>query len=70
MRVDQQRCPDAWVLGSETLLSRMVDNMVENAVKHNERGVGCRYKPPLTVQLYAWSSRTVERCFNLKTSAS
>jgi signal transduction histidine kinase len=38
LRVDQQRCPDAWVLGSETLLSRMVENMVENAVKHNELG--------------------------------
>ncbi|MGD0811359.1 MAG: HAMP domain-containing sensor histidine kinase [Acidimicrobiales bacterium] len=38
LRVDQQRCPDAWALGSETLLSRMVDNMVENAVKHNEQG--------------------------------
>jgi signal transduction histidine kinase len=36
LRVDQQRCPDAWVLGSEILLSRMVENMVENAVKHNE----------------------------------
>jgi signal transduction histidine kinase len=38
LRVDQQRCPDAWVLGSEILLSRMVENMVENAVKHNEPG--------------------------------
>jgi signal transduction histidine kinase len=38
LRVDQERCPDAWVLGSETLLSRMVDNMIENAVNHNERG--------------------------------
>jgi signal transduction histidine kinase len=38
LRVDQGRCADAWVLGSETLLSRMVENMVENAVKHNERG--------------------------------
>ena len=38
LQVDQERCPEAWVLGSETLLSRMVDNMVENAVKHNERG--------------------------------
>jgi len=38
LRVDQERCPDACALGSETLLSRMVDNMVENAVKHNERG--------------------------------
>jgi signal transduction histidine kinase len=38
LRVDQERCPDACALGSKTLLSRMVDNMVENAVKHNERG--------------------------------
>jgi signal transduction histidine kinase len=38
LRVDQQRCLDAWVLGSEILLSRMVENMVENAVEHNEPG--------------------------------
>jgi signal transduction histidine kinase len=38
LRVDQELCPDAWVLGSETLLSRMVENVVENSVKHNERG--------------------------------
>ncbi len=38
LRVGRQPCPDAWVRGNETLLSRMVDNMVDNAVKHNERG--------------------------------
>jgi hypothetical protein len=38
LRVDQERCPEAWAVGSETLLFRMVDNMVDNAVKHNERG--------------------------------
>jgi hypothetical protein len=38
LRVDQGRCPDAWALGSKVLLSRMVGNMVENAVKHNEQG--------------------------------
>ena len=27
-----------WVTGSETLLSRMVENVIDNAVKHNEQG--------------------------------
>jgi hypothetical protein len=47
LRVDQTRCPDAWALGSETLLSRMVDNMVDNAVKHNERGGWVQVKTAL-----------------------
>ena len=70
LRIDQERCPDACVRGSETLLSRMVDNMVENGVKHNERGgwLGC--KPPSTVRLCASSLRTVVRSFNLKTSSN
>jgi signal transduction histidine kinase len=36
--IDQQGCPDAAVTGSETLLSRMVENVIDNAVKHNEQG--------------------------------
>jgi signal transduction histidine kinase len=38
LRVGRQPCSDASVRGNETLLSRMVDNMVDNAVKHNEQG--------------------------------
>jgi signal transduction histidine kinase len=30
--------PDAWVTGSETLLSRMVENVIDNAVGHNQPG--------------------------------
>ncbi len=30
--------PDAWVTGSETLLSRVVENVIDNAVGHNQPG--------------------------------
>ena len=36
--VQQERFPQALVRGSETLLSRMVGNVVDNAVKHNQQG--------------------------------
>ena len=32
------RRPDAWVTGSETLLSRMVENVIDNAIGHNQPG--------------------------------
>jgi signal transduction histidine kinase len=38
LRLDQARCPGAWVTGSATLLSRMVGNVIDNAVRHNEPG--------------------------------
>jgi signal transduction histidine kinase len=38
LTVERARCPQAWVRGSSTLLSRMVDNVIGNAVKHNEPG--------------------------------
>ena len=38
LEVDQQQHPDAWVTGSETLLSRMVENVIDNAVGHNQPG--------------------------------
>ena len=38
LRVDQKRCAHAWAQGSETLLTRMVENVIDNAVKHNEHG--------------------------------
>ncbi len=34
----QQQRPDAWVTGSATLLSRMVENVIDNAVGHNQPG--------------------------------
>ncbi len=36
--VRHQECPGAWVTGSETLLARMVGNVVDNAIIHNEPG--------------------------------
>jgi signal transduction histidine kinase len=36
--VEQQQCTDAWVTGSQTLLLRMVENVVDNAVSHNQAG--------------------------------
>jgi signal transduction histidine kinase len=36
--VEQQQRPDAWVAGSETLLSRVVENVIDNALGHNQPG--------------------------------
>jgi signal transduction histidine kinase len=36
--MDQEDRSDATVTGNETLLSRMVENIIDNAVKHNVRG--------------------------------
>jgi signal transduction histidine kinase len=36
--VELQQRPDAWVTGSETLLSRMVENVIDNAIGHNQPG--------------------------------
>jgi signal transduction histidine kinase len=30
--------PDTWVEGNDTLLTRMIDNVIDNAIKHNEPG--------------------------------
>lgn len=38
LSIDHKECPQARVRGSETLLSRMVDNVIDNAVNHNEPG--------------------------------
>lgn len=38
LRVEHIRCPSAWVSGSAMLLSRMVGNVIDNAVRHNEPG--------------------------------
>jgi signal transduction histidine kinase len=38
LHVEQQQGHDAWVTGSETLLSRLVENVISNAVGHNQPG--------------------------------
>jgi hypothetical protein len=38
LEIDQQQRPDACVAGSETLLSRMAENVIDNAVGHNQSG--------------------------------
>ncbi|MFG2001550.1 sensor histidine kinase [Spirillospora sp. NPDC048911] len=38
LRVDQEPSPQARVRGSETLLSRLVENVIDNAVTHNRPG--------------------------------
>jgi signal transduction histidine kinase len=38
LNVNQQGCGQGLVAGSETLLSRMVDNVIDNAVNHNQPG--------------------------------
>ena len=36
--VEQRLDPDAWVAGSETLLARMVENVIDNSIGHNQPG--------------------------------
>jgi signal transduction histidine kinase len=38
LSVDRGKCPDVWVRGSATLLARMVENVIDNAIRHNEAG--------------------------------
>ncbi len=38
LTVDREESPDARVLGTETLLARMVDNVLDNAIVHNQHG--------------------------------
>jgi signal transduction histidine kinase len=47
LEVEQEQCPEALVRGSETLLSRMVENVIDNAVCHNEPGGWIRITPVL-----------------------
>jgi len=38
LNVEEQESPDVWVTGSETLLSRMVENVIDNSIGHNQQG--------------------------------
>jgi signal transduction histidine kinase len=49
--VEQQECPDAWVTGSETLLSRMVENVIDNSISHNQPGGWVRVTTAVEGQL-------------------
>jgi signal transduction histidine kinase len=44
LTVSQAGCREARVTGSETLLSRMVENVIDNAVSHNQPGGWVRIK--------------------------
>ena len=52
LQVDLHSCPDACARGSEALLTRMVENVIDNAIIHNEQGGWVRVTPatdgPLT----------------------
>ena len=58
LEVEQERCPEALVRGSETLLARMVENVIDNAVGHNEPGGWIRITPPPMDRMPACSWRT------------
>jgi signal transduction histidine kinase len=45
LNVDQEPCPDARVSGSKTLLTRMIENVISNAVTHNQPGGWIRATP-------------------------
>ena len=45
--VEQQQGPDGWVAGSATLLARMVENVIDNAVGHNQPGGWVRVTTPV-----------------------
>jgi signal transduction histidine kinase len=49
--VDREECPEACVTGSETLLSRMVENVIDNAVNHNQPGGWVRVQTSVEASL-------------------
>jgi signal transduction histidine kinase len=44
LTVEREECSRAWVTGSETLLSRLVENVIDNAIHHNQPGGWIRVK--------------------------
>jgi signal transduction histidine kinase len=44
LTIDDEQGSETWVTGSETLLTRAVENVIDNAVKHNERSGWVRVK--------------------------
>lgn len=46
--VCQRECPEARVAGSATLLARMVQNVIDNAVRHNREGGWVRVRTEVT----------------------
>ena len=52
----------AWVAGSQALLSRMVENVIDNAVCHNTAGrLDRHHDQGSTAEAPSWSSRTEAR---------
>jgi hypothetical protein len=47
LHIDQEQGPDGWVTGSEALLSRMVENLIENGIGHNQPGGWVRVSTPV-----------------------
>ena len=47
LEVEQQQGSDVWVAGSTTLLARMVENVIDNAVGHNQPGGWVRVTTPV-----------------------
>jgi signal transduction histidine kinase len=43
----EQQPDEAWVTGSQTLLARMVDNVIDNAIGHNQPGGWVRVTTPV-----------------------
>jgi hypothetical protein len=55
--VEQHHCSDAWVTGSQMLLTRLVDNVIDNAIGHNQPGGWAR----VTIAVVAtWAHLVVE----------
>jgi signal transduction histidine kinase len=46
--VSQRKCPEARVTGSTTLLARMVQNVIDNAIRHNSEGGWVRIRTDVT----------------------
>jgi signal transduction histidine kinase len=47
LTIDHEHCPQAAVTGSQTLLSRMIENVIDNAIRHNNPGGWVRVRTPV-----------------------